>query len=287
MQNKSISFSQPSIHEAAILHYHKNQYSDQTDHIVREEPLEIRLISQEGGRQRYHRICVTMRTPGNDFELAAGFLFTENVIKSAHEIEKIEYSTNSSDIEPQNIVHVYLRDGVKFDEQNLSRHVYTTSSCGICGKTSLELVRLTCSNPPRGDCEISYQTIFQMPEILQEKQTLFAKTGGLHGAALFDTRGQLILVQEDVGRHNAMDKLIGSLFLKEALPAHNTMVLVSGRASFELVQKAALAGIPVFVAIGAPSTLAVELAQEFNMTLIGFLKDDRFNIYHGAHRIIL
>jgi FdhD protein len=263
------------------------QIQKQFDQLATEEPLEIRVVCWQGTRQKHHRICITMRTPGDDLELAAGFLFTENVISKKNEIQKIEHSTNATDLQPHNVVNVYLKKGVLFDAKKLSRNVYTTSSCGICGKTSLELVRLTCAQLPVGQFRLPKDYFVHLPPLLQRRQELFCATGGLHASALFNAEGNPLLVREDVGRHNAMDKLVGALLLEKKLPANNTVVLVSGRASFELVQKAALAGIPVFAAVGAPTSLAVEVAKEFGMTLVGFLRDHRYNIYTSSERVDL
>jgi FdhD protein len=219
-----------------------------------------------------------MRTPGHDFELAAGFLFTEGVVANSADIREIRHCGNSKNT---NVVRVELNPAVKFDPTRLSRHVFTTSSCGVCGKTSLEQVRTVLPSPIQKISMPSAEMLCALPGKLRPEQTIFSSTGGLHAAALFNLEGKLILLREDVGRHNAMDKLIGALLLENKLPAVNTIMLVSGRASFELVQKAAMAGIPMLAAVGAPSSLAVELAREFGMTLVGFLRDGRFNIYCG------
>ncbi len=238
------------------------------DLVATEEPLEIRVNGQS--------IAVTMRTPGHDFELAAGFLFTEAALTTREQIAQIRYC---ADPQNYNVVTVDLRPGVKFDADRLTRHVFTSSSCGICGKASLDQVRATCPVALAPPPELPDDFFGKLPAIVRSEQSLFEKTGGLHAAALFDTTGKLLLLREDVGRHNAMDKLIGALLLKGELPASERIVMVSGRASFELVQKALLAGIPVMAAVGAPSSLAVDLAREFGMKLVGFLREGRFNIY--------
>ncbi len=255
------------------------------DELATEEPLEVRVAYFQAGVERRRSVAVTMRTPGNDFELAAGFLYSEGVISGPEAIDHIAYCTDVEGPQMYNVVTVHLRPGVSFDPERLSRNVYTTSSCGVCGKTSLELVRTVCPNHPVGNFRLRPEVLRQLPEALAKAQPVFARTGGLHASALFDADGKLLLAREDVGRHNAMDKLIGALLLAGKLPAANTVVLVSGRASFELVQKAVMAGIPVLAAVGAPSSLAVELAREFGLTLIGFLRGDRFNVYSGAWRI--
>ncbi len=252
-----------------------------TDVVAVEEPLEIRVVTGS----KHHSIAVTMRTPGEDFELSAGFLFSEGVIHSREEIERISYcvrdGTGRKTTEQQfNIVNVHLARGVAFDTEKFSRNVYTTSSCGICGKTSLEQVRAALpAQRTTFTFQPSAEFLYSLPNRLREHQTVFASTGGLHAAALFDRNGKLMLACEDVGRHNAMDKLVGTLLLKHKLPLENCIVLVSGRASFELVQKAVMAGIPALAAIGAPSSLAIDLAKEFGVTLVGFLRDKRFNLY--------
>jgi FdhD protein len=228
-----------------------------------------------------------MRTPGHDAELAAGFLFTEGVVPDAEGIRDIAYATAPSPLASENVINVTLAPGTPFDAARLTRNVYTTSSCGVCGKTSLELVRAAHPERPRGDFRLAPETLSRLPGILQEGQTAFARTGGLHAAGLFDAAGTLLLLREDVGRHNAVDKLVGALLLAGRLPAPDTLLLVSGRASFELVQKALVAGVPAIAAVGAPSSLAVDVAREFGMTLVGFLREGRFNLYAGAERVVL
>ncbi len=257
------------------------------DDIATEEPMEIRVLARAADGWARHSVAVTMRTPGDDFELAVGFLFTEGVINDQRAVERITYCVDPHERQRQNIVNVYLADEVHFDPTRLTRHVYTSSSCGICGKASLELVRTACPRRPVCDLLFTPEYFFALPAAQRRAQRLFSRTGGLHASALFDAEGRLILLREDVGRHNALDKLIGALLLQERLPASNMTVLVSGRASFELVQKALMAGIPVLAAVGAPSSLAIELAREFGMTLVGFLRDDRFNVYAGAERVRL
>lgn len=242
----------------------------QTDSLAVEEPMEIRVNGQS--------IAVTMRTPGHDFELAAGFLLTEGVIARGADIRQIRHCARTK----SNVVRVELSTSVAFDPGKLSRHVFTTSSCGVCGKTSLDQVRTTLPAAIQRLQDLpTHPVLCSLPGRLREQQAIFTRTGGLHAAALFDTEGNLLSLREDVGRHNAMDKLVGALLMADRLPAGETLVLVSGRASFELVQKAAMAGIPMLAAVGAPSSLAVDMAREFGMMLIGFLRDGRFNIYSG------
>jgi FdhD protein len=261
----------PSVVQQPIVAVQSGQHRRQLDTLAVEEPLEIRV-----GK---HSIAVTMRTPGHDFELAAGFLYGEGVIAGRQDIQQISYCTPPDQPQQYNIVNVHLAHGVAFDPQRFSRHVYTTSSCGICGKTSLDQVRAALPAKPLARFVPTDDLLVSLPEKLRQAQVIFGKTGGLHAAALFDAQGKLRLLREDVGRHNAVDKLVGALLMDKALPAPDTILMVSGRASFELVQKALMAGIPALAAVGAPTSLAVDLAREFGLTLIGFLRGDRFNLY--------
>lgn len=259
------------------------------DLLAVEEPLEIRILYGEGKLRQQKSISVTMCTPGNDFELARGFLFTEGIIRGNNDI--LHTSTLSNNITPENkdnIVLVELKQGIVFDPKKIERHFYTSSSCGVCGKTSIGAVKNVFDHPPGKDSiRISSSVIVELPALLKKNQEIFFHTGGLHASALFDLNGNLLMTREDVGRHNALDKLIGAALAADDLPLDHHIVLLSGRASFELLQKAAMAGIRVICAVGAPSSLAVEMAKEFGITLIGFLRDNRFNIYSGEQRIIL
>ena len=253
----------------------------QSDQLATEEPLEIRLVSPQ------KTIAVTMRTPGADFELAAGFLYGEGVVKSREDIASISYCVDPEvDGEQRfNIVNVALREGLSLDLQPLERHFFTTSACGVCGKASLEALRLRgCPVIPQGS-EVPVEVIYSLPEQLRKAQRVFSSTGGLHAAALFDVQGQLLSVQEDVGRHNALDKLVGSAVLSNQLPFNNHIVMVSGRSSFEILQKCLAARVPIICAVSAPSSLAVALAREFGITLVGFLRGERFNVYAGRERL--
>ncbi len=252
------------------------------DLLAVEEPLEIRLGFAGPERWTTRSLSVTMRTPGHDVELAAGFLFTEGVIRSRADIAHIEESPRPE----ANIVHVDLVPEVQFDLRHTERNFYTTSSCGVCGKASLEAVAAHgCEYLPRHSLLVNATVIHRLPAALQEVQNVFNQTGGLHAASLFNSEGELVSLREDVGRHNALDKLIGAALLAGNVPLSESMLLVSGRASFELVQKAIRGGIPLLAAVGAPSSLAVELAREFDMTLLGFVRHQRFNIYSGEWRI--
>ena len=254
------------------------------DLLAVEEPLEIRLQHNRDDKS----ISITMRTPGHDFELAAGFLFTEGILHDAAQIREIRWSHNANGNPRQlgNSVTVELNPGVEVDLDRLERHFYTTSSCGVCGKASIEAIEMQgCPVLPRNSPVIESSVIHLLPEALRRAQPVFERTGGLHAAALFSPDGTLQLLREDVGRHNAVDKLIGAEMLAGHTPLDNRLLFVSSRASFELVQKALMAGIPILAAVGAPSSLAVETAQRFNLTLLGFVRDGRFNIYSGASRI--
>lgn len=257
------------------------------DLLAVEEPLEIRLGFNREGKHAHKSISVTMRTPGDDFELAAGFLFTEGIIHSPEQIEEIVHCGPSvGNSEKQNIIQIELKPEVKVDLKRLERHFYTTSSCGVCGKTSIEALRINVSSPlPKDRPIVDSASIHRLPETLLDAQTVFGHTGGLHAAALFSCDGKIIGLREDVGRHNAVDKIIGAELLQKRVPLHDRILMVSGRASFELVQKALMAGIPILAAVGAPSSLAVESALNFDMTLLGFVRNNRFNIYTGAWRI--
>ncbi|HEY8292238.1 MAG TPA: formate dehydrogenase accessory sulfurtransferase FdhD [Thermomicrobiales bacterium] len=254
------------------------------DQLATEEPLEIRVLA---GQHERRTVAVTMRTPGADFELAAGFLFSEGVIGSRGEIRRITYCVDPEiDAEQRyNIVNVELRAGALPDLATLERHFMTTSACGVCGKASLDALHLRGQETVPAGPTIPAALITSLPDRLRAGQGLFDVTGGLHAAGLFDNEGTLLAVREDVGRHNALDKLVGWALLNGKLPLHDHIILVSGRVSFELVQKALAAGIPIICAISAPSSLAVSLAAEFGMTLIGFLRGERFNIYTGRERI--
>jgi FdhD protein len=253
------------------------------DTLATEEPMEIRLLTGNNKQT----VAVTMRTPGADFELAAGFLYGEGIIESPEDVAKISYCLDRDlDAEQQyNIVNVELRGDRGYDLRPLERHFYTTSACGVCGKASLEQLELRgCPVMPAGP-EVPAETIYALPEKLREAQGLFDATGGLHAAALFDKGGELLALREDVGRHNATDKLVGWALLEGRLPLSEGIVMVSGRSSFEILQKCLTAGAPVVCAISAPSSLAVDVAREFGMTLVGFLRGNRFNVYAGQERV--
>ncbi len=257
-----------------------------TDQLAIEEPLEIRLGLQEGGLSVQRSLSITMRTPGHDFELAAGFLFTEQIIRESGDIESIIHCGPQESEQPRNVVRVEISPSVEVDLAKLQRNFYTTSSCGVCGKSSIEALHVGRIEPLRPSTQrIDAATINALPARLRASQATFEATGGLHAAGLFDLRGELLNLREDVGRHNAVDKIIGAEFLGGRMPLTDRLLMLSGRVSFELVQKALVAGIAVVAAIGAPSSLAIETARAFGMTVIGFVRDDRFNVYSGEERL--
>ena len=251
------------------------------DTLAIEEPLEIRV----GLGKKHRAISITMRTPSNDAELAAGFLFTEGILHSPSQIKNIKHCGKFPN--NQNTIRVDLAENVEIDFKKLERNFYTTSSCGVCGKSSLEALKVANAMPieQNNSLKLYAEIIHKLPEKLRESQTVFDETGGLHAAALFDFEGNLIDLKEDVGRHNAVDKLIGKQFLDNNLPLSDKILFLSGRASFELIQKAVMAQIPFVCAVGAPSSLAVEAAREFNVTLLGFVRENRFNIYSSEFRL--
>lgn len=257
------------------------------DVLAVEEPLEIRVGFSRGKRREHRAISITMRTPGDDEALAVGFLFTEGIVKTRNQIGAVRHCGKPSpDKGIRNTILVELADGVDIDLKRLERHFYTSSSCGVCGKSSIEALHTGAKKIGSDGPTISSEIIHRLPAAGIANQSTFEKTGGLHASVIFDVRGGIEAIAEDVGRHNALDKVIGAKFLSDELPLADKVLLVSGRASFELVQKALMAGIPIMAAVGAPSSLAVELAREFGMTLIGFVRDGRFNIYSGEHRVL-
>jgi FdhD protein len=246
-----------------------------TDQVAREEPLEIRV--------RGRSVAVTMRTPGQDRELAAGFLLTERIIRQRKDL--VEIATCRASQEPANTLNVFLRSGVEVDFAALTRHVFASSSCGLCGKASIEAVKQHF--PPVNSCiAMTAKTLALLPERMRQAQKNFAQTGGLHAAGIFDAKGKLVVLREDIGRHNAVDKVIGHGVLENKLPFDRHILLVSGRASFEILQKALAARISMVAAVSAPSSLAVEFARANGQTLIGFLRGSTMNIYSHPERII-
>ena len=261
--------------------------SFQSDLLAVEEPLEIRVGYGTELQRQEKSLSITMRTPGHDLELVTGFLLSEGIIRSVKEILSLKHCQRvKKEEEKGNVVRVELSPESEVDLEKLHRHFYTSSSCGVCGKSSIEAVQTgTCEQLPAGQPIFDKKLIHQLPDKLREAQAVFEHTGGLHAAGLFDHKGKLLFMREDVGRHNALDKLVGAAADQELLPLHAFLIQVSGRASFELVQKALVAGAPLLSAVGAPSSLAVQLASTTGMTLIGFARNNRYNIYTGAERI--
>lgn len=249
------------------------------DALAVEEPVEISISAFSANPPLLNKnISITMRTPGNDLDLALGFLFTEGIIAEVKQVDGHETGENT--------INILLNNSLPLDLSKIERHFYTSSSCGVCGKASIDSIRTVCRlQDTESTFSIHKDLIKSFPTQLRKQQEVFESTGGLHAAALFDLKGELIQLREDVGRHNALDKLIGWAFQEEQLPLNQHLLLLSGRASFELIQKAAMAGVKFIMAVGAPSSLAVELAQDFDITLIGFLNENRYNIYHGVERV--
>ena len=254
-----------------------------SDRLIAEEPLEIR-VEQHGTSQV---AAVTMRTPGADFELAAGFLYSEGVIRDGSDVTKIDYCSDVDVEQLYNVVTVHVTADSLPDLEPLNRHFQMTSACGVCGKTTIDAIEARGVGPVEADLSLDDKLILQLPERLRESQKMFDATGGVHAAGLFSRGGDPIAVREDVGRHNAVDKLVGWALKDRRLPLDDAILVVSGRAGFEIVQKAAVARIPIVCAVSAPTSLAVDVAQRFDMTLVGFLRADRFNVYSGRERIVV
>ncbi|MCX4830469.1 formate dehydrogenase accessory sulfurtransferase FdhD [Streptomyces sp. NBC_00006] len=266
-----------------VIRIRDGHVSTRPDTLVAEEPLEIRLNGKP--------LAITMRTPGDDFPLAAGFLVSEGVLGTADDLQNIVYCAGATEdgSNTYNVVDVRTTPGVELPDITLERNVYTTSSCGLCGKASLDAVRTTARFPiaDTPPVRITPELLASLPDRLREAQRVFDRTGGLHAAALFDEEGRLVDIREDVGRHNAVDKLVGRALQNGELPLSRSILMVSGRASFELAQKAVMAGIPMLAAVSAPSSLAVDLAAETGLTLVGFLRGSSMNVYAGEERIAL
>lgn len=273
-----------------ILKASLDSFEEKSDLVVVEEPLEIRLGYGSMDDRQQRSVSVTMRTPTHDFELALGFLYSEGIITSFNQILSVKYCADAGKQATENIVRVELKPDVPVNPTLLQRNFYATSSCGICGKASIEAIdNMICDLPKQmfeeNTLKVSREYIYGLPLKLAEHQKVFEYTGGLHAAALFDTAGNLILLREDIGRHNALDKLIGNALTQDLLPLSNKILLMSSRASFELIQKAVMANISIMATIGAPSSLAIQTAEQFGSTLIGFLRNNSFNIYTGKERI--
>lgn len=273
-----------SIKKTTIVRVKDFHEKEETDFLAAEEPLEIRLLFGPPHARRQQSVSVTMRTPGHDFDLATGFLFTEGIINGVADIDTIKHCGGLNN----NVVRVELTHEVAVNITKLERNFYTTSSCGVCGKASIDAVRTVSSQPvPQEKMHFAAEMLVTLPGRLRKAQSVFDNTGGLHGCALFNVSGDLVLSREDVGRHNAVDKLVGAALQKSIFPLSPYVLLLSGRASFELIQKAWMAGIQIVAAIGAPSSLALEMAEEAGITLVGFLRAGGFNIYSGKERITI
>ena len=271
------------VEHISIQKLNHGKITEELDNVAVEEPLEIQLAYSTPTGRMQKNIAVTMRTPGNDEELAAGFLFTEGIIKNSSAIEEVKKNHHD-----ENLIMITLHENEIPILANAARNFYSTSSCGICGKASIEAIRTVSQYVNEIESiNVEASLFYTLQDQLKKQQKVFEDTGGIHASALFDLDGNCIMLREDVGRHNALDKVIGATLLNNQLPLINYILLLSGRASFELVQKALMAGIKIIAAVGAPSSLAVELAREAGITLIGFLKNDRFNIYSGQQRIKL
>lgn len=260
-----------------IVRWRASRATRQKDQVAREEPLEIRV--------RGRSVAVTMRTPGHDAELAAGFLLTEGLIKKRGDVVEVAHCRRGEAANYQNMLNVFLAPSVRVDFDQLTRHVFGSSSCGLCGKASIEAVHQHFV-PVNSTIQIAATNLVKLPERLRAAQKIFAQTGGLHAAAIFDAMGKLLVLREDVGRHNAVDKVIGHGFLENRFPFDKHILLVSGRASFEIMQKALAARIPIVAAVSAPSSLAAEFARESGQTLIGFLREQTMNIYSHSERVV-
>jgi len=276
-----------NITKIGVRQYRNGDFNIQQDLLCTEEPLEFRLpFYLPSGETVFKTLAITMRTPGNDRELATGFLYSEGIISSASDIESFHYSTDKGEAGNHNSLKVNLKESLSEENQQLERRFTTYSSCGLCGKTSIQSLEL--QNPPSLDEQqgiVDIELLKDLSDVMKQEQVLFKKTGAAHGAGLFDTSGNLIKICEDTGRHNALDKLIGYCITHNVEQLAQSILLVSGRTSFELVQKSIMAGIPILISVGAPSSLAVETAQRFNLTLLGFLSNGGFNIYNAGWRL--
>jgi len=259
------------------------------DHISVEEPLEMSLKFKKGDKWNIENISITMRTPGNDEDLVSGFLYNERIIENINEIEKIEKKGETvGDYNLQNKIETTINNTKNLDIGKIKKNFITNSSCGVCGKTSLDSIEVLKTNKiDLSYPKIDYNIIFKSPEFLQNNQSEFSKTGGIHASALIDDKGEVIAIREDVGRHNALDKLIGHALKNKIIKPENQFIACSGRLNFELVQKALMSNIGLMAGVGAPTSLAIDLAKRFNMTLVGFVKQDSFNIYSNKERIII
>jgi FdhD protein len=271
---------QRSIDLTQVAEWDEGKVRRKEDYLAAEEPLEIRIGE--------HPLSVTMRTPGDDLDLAAGFLLTEGLVERREQIVVLDHDPGDADnpgANRGNVVRVELESELMPDFEKLRRHFFAASSCGICGKASIDSVRARSMQPPNPDCRLDPEVLVRLPDTLRASQAVFGRTGGLHAAALFDAGGKLLVLREDIGRHNAVDKVIGWALRNDRMPLANVILLVSGRGGFEIIQKAIVAGLPVVASVSAPSSLAVQLAREMSLTLIGFLRGRRFVVYAGEERL--
>ena len=259
------------------------------DHVSVEEPLEMSLKFKKDDKWNIENISITMRTPGNDEDLVSGFLYNERIIENINEIEKVEKKGETvGDYNLQNKIEATINNTKNLDIGKIKKNFITNSSCGVCGKTSLDSIEVLKTNKiDLSFPKINYNIILKSPELLQNNQSEFSKTGGIHASALIDSKGEVIAIREDVGRHNALDKLIGHALKNKIIKPENQFIACSGRLNFELVQKALMSNIGLMAGVGAPTSLAIDLAKRFNMTLVGFVKQDSFNIYSNKERIII
>jgi len=260
-----------------VTEWNEGKVERKDDYLAAEEPLEIRIGDEP--------LSVTMRTPGHDLELAAGFLFTEGLVRKREEILSLEFPPNGDAGQQGNVVEALLSPEAAPDFDKMRRHFFAASSCGICGKASIDAVRSRLLRAPNADFRVKPELLSRLPDALRSSQNVFERTGGLHAAALFTAQGELLVLREDIGRHNAVDKVIGWGLLNDRIPLKDSILFVSGRGGFEIVQKAIIAGIPVVASVSAPSSLAVQLARELQLTLIGFVRGKRFVLYAGENRV--
>ncbi len=277
--------STPAVKQLNIIKVKGGEQQEVKDLLAVEEPLEIRLGFGPEHNRDQRSLAITMRTPGHDFELVVGFLFTEGIITSADDFFRIAYCKDENGEHSPNIVRIELRPTLDMDWDRFARHFYTNSSCGICGKASIESLEGMCKAPIQSDFRIDAKVLHSFNQKMRSAQGIFDHTGALHATALFDQQGHLLHIREDIGRHNALDKIIGAALMEGSLPLKQHVIMLSGRSCFELIQKALMARIPIVAAVGAPSSLAVETAQNFNITLLGFAKNSGFNIYSSPEKI--
>ena len=275
----------PRVIPYKIHRFNGSESSAKDDLLAVEEPLEIKLGFGQAIDRQQKSLAITMRTPGEDFDLVLGFLFTEGIINSMDDFTYINYCADAREEASENVVRVELSESKKIEWKSIERNFYTNSSCGICGKASIESLEAFSPEPISSDLRVSAKLIHTLGEKISKKQGVFKHTGGVHAAAIFSMDGEILMLREDIGRHNALDKMIGAALQRKMLPLSNSVLMLSGRSSFELLQKSVTAGIPVVCCIGAPSSLAVDTAREYGISLLGFYKGNSFNIYSHPERI--